>query len=361
MFMDKFMRYQMVAILSAILFGVSTPLSKILLGQIAPIPLAAFLYIGSSIGLLVFQQIDHLIRRQSKAEASLEKKDTPWLIGAIFSGGIIAPILLMSGLRITPASTASLLLNFEGVATALVAALFFSEHIGKRVWVALVLITLASIFLSWDFTNQWGFSIGAIEILCACFFWGLDNNFTRNISLKNPFSIVVIKGFSAGLFSLFLAFLLKNPIPSLKIILFAMLLGCFSYGFSLVLFVVALRNLGSARASAFFGTAPFIGATLSLILFKSVPNIMFIISLPVMIVGTILLFREEHSHKHFHEYIAHEHRHSHTDDHHNHPHMPQEVPKSGYHSHFHIHEPIEHEHPHVPDIHHRHSHLPKKK
>jgi drug/metabolite transporter (DMT)-like permease len=267
----------------------------------------------------------------------------------------------MSGLRITPASTASLLLNFEGVATALIAALFFSEYIGKRVWGALVLITSASILLSLDFTSQWGFSTGAIGIIFACFCWGIDNNFTRNISLKNPFSIVVIKGFSAGLFSLFLALLLKNPIPSLKIILFAMLLGCFSYGFSLVLFVVALRNLGSARTSAFFGTAPFIGAALAFILFKGVPNIMFIISLSVMIAGTILLLREEHSHKHFHEYIAHEHRHSHTDGHHNHPHIPQEVVESGYHSHFHIHEPMEHEHPHVPDIHHRHSHLPNKK
>lgn len=359
--MNKFMRYQIVAILSAVLFGASTPLSKILLGQIAPIPLAAFLYIGSGIGLLIFKQIDHLIRRQGEGEALLAKKDIPWLIGAIFSGGIVAPILLMSGLRITPASTASLLLNFEGVATALIAALFFSEYIGKRVWGALVLITSASILLSLDFTSQWGFSTGAIGIIFACFCWGIDNNFTRNISLKNPFSIVVIKGFSAGLFSLFLALLLKNPIPSLKIILFAMLLGCFSYGFSLVLFVVALRNLGSARTSAFFGTAPFIGAALAFILFKGVPNIMFIISLPVMIAGTILLLREEHSHKHFHEYIAHEHRHSHTDGHHNHPHIPQEVVESGYHSHFHIHEPMEHEHPHVPDIHHRHSHLPNKK
>jgi len=359
--MNKFRQYQIMAILAAILFGVSAPLSKILLGEIGPIPLAAFLYIGSGAGLLVYRKIERLTGSQREGEAPIVKKDTPWLIGAILSGGVIAPILLMSSLRITPASTASLLLNFESVATALIAALFFSEYIGKRVWIAIVLITSASILLSWDFTSQWGFSIGAVGIIFACFCWGIDNNFTRNISSKNPVSIVIIKGFSAGFFSLFLALLLKNPIPSLKIILLAMLLGFFSYGFSLVLFILAMRNLGSARTSAFFGTAPFIGAILAFILFKEIPNIMFIISLPIMMAGTIFLLREEHSHRHVHEYIAHEHRHSHKDGHHNHSHIPQEVPKGVYHSHFHIHESMEHEHSHVPDIHHRHSHSSDKK
>jgi hypothetical protein len=140
-----------------------------------------------------------------------------------------------------------------------------------------------------------------------------------------------------------------------------MLLGCLSYGFSLVLFVLALRNIGSSRTSAFFGTAPFIGAALSFILFKDTPNIMFIISLPLMIAGAVFLLREKHSHKHFHEYVAHEHMHNHRDGHHNHSHKSGEVPESGYHSHFHIHESLEHEHSHVPDIHHRHSHTPDKK
>jgi drug/metabolite transporter (DMT)-like permease len=359
--MNKFRQYQMIAILAAILFGMSAPLSKILLGEINPVMLVAFLYIGSGTGLWVYRKIECLTGSQREGEAPLVKKDVIWLIGAILSGGVIAPILLMSGLRITPASTASLLLNFESVATALIAALFFSEHIGKRVWIAILLITLASILLSWNFTGQWGFSIGAAGIIFACFCWGIDNNFTRNISLKNPVSIVIIKGFSAGFFSLFLALLLKGPIPSLEIILFAMLLGFFSYGLSLVLFVLAMRNLGSARTSALFGIAPFIGAILAFILFKEIPNIMFIISLLIMMTGTIFLLREEHGHRHVHEYIAHEHMHSHTDGHHNHSHIPQEVPEGVYHSHFHIHEPMEHEHPHVPDIHHRHSHSPDKK
>ncbi len=359
--MNKFRQYQMIAILSAVLFGVSAPLSKLLLREIDPIPLVAFLYIGSGAGLWIFQRLERLIAKQEHEEASLSKKDIPWLVGAILSGGVIAPILLMFSLRITPASTASLLLNFEGVATALIAGLFFSEYIGKRVWISILLITLASILLSWNFTGQWGLSIGAIGIIFACFCWGIDNNFTRNISSKNLFSIVIIKGFSAGFFSLFLSLLLKNSIPDLKIILLVMLLGCLSYGFSLVLFVLALRNIGSSRTSAFFGTAPFIGAALSFILFKDTPNIMFIISLPLMIAGAVFLLKEKHSHKHFHEYVAHEHMHNHRDGHHNHSHKSGEVPESGYHSHFHIHEPLEHEHSHVPDIHHRHNHSPDKK
>jgi drug/metabolite transporter (DMT)-like permease len=359
--MNKFRQYQMIAILSAVLFGVSAPLSKVLLREIDPIPLAAFLYIGSGAGLWIFQRLERLIVKREHEEASLSKKDILWLVGAILSGGVIAPILLMFSLRITPASTASLLLNFEGVATALIAGLFFSEYIGKRVWISILLITLASILLSWNFTGQWRFSIGAIGIIFAGFCWGIDNNFTRNISSKNPVSIVIIKGFSAGFFSLFLSLLLKNSIPDLKIILLSMLLGCLSYGFSLVLFVVAMRNLGSARTSAFFGTAPFIGAALSFILFKDTPNIMFIISLLLMIAGAVFLLKEKHSHKHFHEYVAHVHMHNHRDGHHNHSHKPGEVPESGYHSHFHIHESLEHEHSHMPDIHHRHNHSPHKK
>jgi drug/metabolite transporter (DMT)-like permease len=347
------------AILAAILFGISAPLAKALLGEISPILLAAFLYIGSGAGLWIFQKIGFFAVKHKSNEASLSKKDLHWLIGAILSGGVIAPILLMTGLRSTPASTASLLLNFEGIATAFIAGVFFREYIGRKIWVAIILITLGSILLSWNFGNNWGFSINALGIIVACICWGIDNNLTRNISLKNPFSIVIIKGFSAGFFSLFLAFLLKNPLPGIKIILLAMLLGCFSYGFSLVLYVVSLRNLGSSRTGAFFGTAPFIGAAVSFLLFRNTPDTAFIVSLPLMIIGAIFLLREKHSHKHFHEYIVHDHVHSHKDGHHNHKHLPGEIPVSGFHSHLHVHEPMEHEHPHAPDIHHRHEHSEK--
>lgn len=349
--------------IAAILFGASAPLAKILLGEIEPIPLASFLYLGSGLGLLVLQSIFLIKNKEAVKEASLKKADIPWLIGAIIAGGIIAPILLMINLKHTPASTASLLLNFEGVSTTIIAILFFKENIGKQIWIAIFCITFASIILSWNFSNSWGLSLGAIGIICACICWGIDNNFTRNISSKNPFIIVTIKGLAAGLFSLALSLVMNVHLPSIKTILLAMGLGFFCYGLSIVLFVFALRELGSARTSALFGTAPFVGAILSFIIFKDNPNIMFFISLPIMIIGATLLLNEKHTHVHKHEFIEHEHMHHHDhdhedkDEHHNHTHLQSQlIPTSGNHTHLHTHEFKEHDHPHSPDIHHRHIH-----
>lgn len=346
----------MMALLASILFGASAPITKILLGKIEPIPLASFLYLGSGVGLLVFQIVNLIIKKKVINEAPLKKKDFIWLVGAIITGGIIAPIILLNSLKITSASTASLLLNFEGVATTIIAIIFFKENAGKQILSAVVLITLASILLSWDFKHQWGLSIGSLGIILACFCWAIDNNFIRNISSKNPFCIVTIKGIVAGLFSLILATILKNQIPNLKIIIIAMIIGFFCYGLSIVLFVFAMRDLGSTRTSALFGTAPFIGSILSFILLGDIPNIMFFISLFIMIVGTVLLLKEEHLHNHIHELIEHEHRHNHDDGHHNHEHNDKQIIVEGYHSHVHMHNAIEHTHPHLPDIHHRHVH-----
>lgn len=355
--MDKLKVYPIAqALLAAVLFGASAPLAKILLGEIAPVPLAAFLYIGSGTGLLLYQTAKTLRRKRETSEAPLTSKDIPWLIGAIAFGGVIAPILLLWSLKITPASSAALLLNFEGITTTIIAVVFFKEGIGKKIWIAIACVTGASILLSWNFSNQWGISIGALGIVLACVCWGIDNNFTRNISAKNPFTIVMLKGLGAGSFSLVLGIMIGSPFPSISTIIKAMILGCFSYGFSIVLYVLAMRSLGSARTSVFFGTAPFIGVILAFILLKDVPNIMFIFALPLMILGTILLLKEEHFHKHLHEYLIHEHKHFHGDGHHEHKHRPEEIPKGGYHSHEHEHEKMVHEHPHAPDIHHRHAH-----
>lgn len=344
------------ALSAAILFGASSPISKILLGQIEAIPLAALLYLGSGLGLLLFQLINSAIKKQTISEAPLEKKDFKWLLGSIAFGGVIAPIILLISLKITPASTASLLLSFESVATTILAILFFKENAGKQILSAIALITLASILLSWDFKNQWGFSIGALGIIGACLCWGMDNNCTRNISAKNPFSIVTIKGIAAGSFSLLLSLILQKQLPDFKIILIAMLIGFFCYGLSIVLFVLALRDLGSTRTSALFGSSPFIGCILSFILLGDVPNVMFLIAFPIMILGTVLLLKEEHIHMHRHAAIMHEHRHTHNDGHHNHQHTDGQISTNGYHSHMHTHEALEHSHPHSPDIHHRHEH-----
>lgn len=341
------------ALLAAVLFGVSAPLSKLLLNDVEPVLLAALLYLGCGFGLLFAGMIKKKIVKQSEKEASLAKKDVPWLAGAVLSGGVAAPIILMLSLKNTPAATASLLLNFEAVATSIIAAAAFKEALGKRVWTAVALITLASIALTWDSSGSWGFSAGAAGVMLACFFWGVDNNFTRNISAKNPLTIVTVKGIVAGTVSLVIALSAGNGIPGPVIIVAALVLGFFSYGTSIVLFILSMRCLGAARASAFFGSAPFVGALVSLLLFIEWPGVNFIISIPIMIAGAFLILKEKHSHAHRHEGVAHEHRHSHDDGHHTHTH---EGGQPGEHSHLHVHEEIVHTHPHTPDTFHRHTH-----
>ncbi len=341
------------AILAAALFGASVPISKLLLGKIDPIPMASFLYLGSGIGLFFFRSFQG--KKHNSYEAKVTKSDVLWIIGAILAGGILAPIVLMFSLKNAPASTASLLLNFEGVATTVIAVVAFKEAVGERIWSAVILITMASILLSWDSLGQWGLSIGAVGVISACVLWGIDNNFIRNVSAKDPLSIVMIKGLSAGTFSLILSLVLGYSFPSIGFALRAMILGCFSYGLSIVLFIRAMRELGSTRTSALFGTAPFVGTILSVIIFKESLNSLFFLSIPIMIIGTVLLLKEEHGHLHEHKPFVHEHKHSH-DSHHTHPHPKEELPKGGYHSHEHGQEPIVHEHPHTPDIHHRHVH-----
>jgi drug/metabolite transporter (DMT)-like permease len=346
------------AILAAVLFGASAPLSKLLLGEVQPVPLAAFLYLGSGMGaflMLLFQGVRNKGRR---VEARLSRGDIPWLGGALLAGGIGAPIILLLGLERTPASTASLLLNFEGVATTLIAITFFKESIDRRIAWAIGLVTLASIVLTWTGGN-WGFSLGALGIIGACFLWGLDNNFTRHISAKNPLVIVGIKGLGAGTFSLVLCMLIRQQLPTAAIAILAMLLGSISYGISIQLFIVALRSLGAARTSTLFGIAPFVGVILSLVLLREKPQILFWAALPVMAAGAWLMLTEKHAHYHIHEALVHDHRHSHPDQHHMHD--PQEGPVlvNGSHSHEHKHERFEHEHDHAPDLHHRHEHETK--
>lgn len=343
------------AIAAATLFGVSAPISKLLLGEIAPVSMAALLYLGSGIGLFLWRYLQKADQRYSN-EARILNSDLPWIIGAILAGGIAAPIVLMFSLENASASTASLLLNFEGVATTIIAGFVFKENIGKRIWSAVLLITIASILLSWDTSGQWGFSLSSLGVLVACVLWGIDNNFTRNVSAKDPLSIVTIKGLSSGAFSLVLALIIGRPFPHLFYVVGAMILGCLSYGFSIVLFIRAMRELGSARTSALFGIAPFLGAILSVFLFRETQGIQFIISLPVMIFGAVLLLKEGHTHLHRHTEYEHEHRHCHDDLHHAHFFQSNKLPKSGYHSHIHQHETTEHRHPHTPDIHHRHIH-----
>jgi drug/metabolite transporter (DMT)-like permease len=344
------------ALIAALLFGASAPLAKLLLGEVEPIPLAAFLYLGSGLGLLGVKVYQHFTQRSTEREAQIKRADLTWLAGAILAGGVAAPITLLFSLQKTPAATASLLLNFEGVATTLIAALLFKESISRRAGWAIALISLSGIFLSINLNASWGFSLGAVGILAACFLWGLDNNLTRNISAKDPLMIVTLKGLGAGSFSLAMAFVLGNQLPAPGIILGAMLLGSLSYGLSIVLFIHAMRGLGAARTSALFGTAPLAGMLLSFLLFRELPGWLFLVAFPIMVVGTIVLVSEEHEHHHIHNLTVHEHAHVHTDGHHNHDHNGEKIEK---HSHIHDHAELDHSHDHMPDLHHRHNHSSK--
>jgi drug/metabolite transporter (DMT)-like permease len=341
------------ALLAALLFGASAPFSKLLLGDIQPLPLASLLYLGCGLGVLLFKLVQLPFRKSIQKEAPLVKKDIPWLIGIVLTGGVAAPVILMYSLQATPASTASLLLNFEAVATALIAALLFREALGKRIWIAIALITAACIILTWSNAGKWGFSPGMLGIICACLLWGMDNNLTRAVSSKDPLIITIIKGFGAGLVSLMLTFITGGSFPSLLNMGYALLLGAASYGISIVLFILSMRSMGAARTSAFFGTAPFIGALISVLLFGEAPALQFYLSLPLLMIGAVLILGEKHGHLHMHTSLQHDHMHTHDDYHHGHAH-PDGF--SGQHAHPHCHENIEHAHPHLPDIHHRHIH-----
>jgi drug/metabolite transporter (DMT)-like permease len=348
------------AVLAAALFGLSAPAAKILLMDIGPVTLAALFYLGSGIGLFVYMWFVRLSGRDRHTmEASLTRSDIPSIVGIVLFGGILAPMVLMISLQHTPSATASLLLNFEPVATTILAVLFFHEAVDKRIVWALGLITVSCIILSYDPTAAWGFSIAALGILLTCIFWSLDNNISRNVAAKDPIHVVTIKGVIAGIVMAVIAYTLGEASPPPSIAVIAMCVGFFSYGgVTSVFFLWALRGIGTARAGSILALSPFFGVVIALFIFSDPLGPAFFIALPVMAVGAYLLMTEHHSHAHFHPEVFHEHRHSHDDLHHDHVHMGFEPPLSGSgeHSHPHQHEELTHDHPHKPDIHHRHEH-----
>lgn len=349
-------RYALFALLAAALFGASTPLAKLLVGTMPVLMLAALLYLGSGVGLLAIHMLRRILPGAGAAlarEAPLSRRDYPWLAGAVLTGGIAAPILLLWGLRDTEASSAALLLNLEGVLTTLVAALLFREAVGGRVWLCALLMLAAGLLLAYDPLVPIGLSPQALAVAGACFLWALDNNLTRRIAASDPMQIAMIKGLAAGGAALSLSFASGAALPAEPALAGAMLLGLFSYGISLVLFVYALRHLGSARASAQFSTAPFLGSGLSVLMLREAPSAGFLTALALMLLATYLVLSERHEHEHIHEPLVHSHLHCH-DVHHQHVHDGSEGPEP--HNHPHCHEPLTHSHPHLPDLHHRHKH-----
>jgi drug/metabolite transporter (DMT)-like permease len=343
------------ALLAALLFGASTPLSKILVGQIAPVALAGLLYMGSGLGLLAWFIMRAVMARHDRSPAArLTAPDLPWLGGAILAGGIAGPVLLMIGLTLTPASSASLLLNMEGVLTALLAWFVFRENFDRRIFIGMGLIVIAGILLSWEQKPALGVPWGALAIVAACLCWAVDNNLTRKVSASDAVQIAGLKGLIAGSVNLAIALALGLPMPEMSLALMAGVVGFCGYGLSLVLFVLALRHLGTARTGAYFSVAPFAGAAISLVTLGEIPGLVFWIAAALMGAGIWLHLSETHAHEHRHDPTLHAHEHSH-DAHHQHTHDFAWDGKQP-HSHQHVHTPIVHTHPHYPDIHHRHRH-----
>ena len=286
------------AILAAALYAISSPISKLLLEEIPPTLMASFLYLGAGLGMFIVDFISHK-KYKEKTEARLTKQELPFTIGMVVLD-IAAPIFLMVGLTTTSAANASLLNNFEIVATSLIALVIFKEHISKRLWVAIFLITVSSIVLSVEDISSFSFSFGSILVLLACVCWGLENNCTRKLSVKDPLEIVVIKGFGSGIGSLLVGFILGEQTNNITYVIVALILGFFAYGLSIFFYIYAQRYLGAAKTSAYYAISPFIGAGLSLIIFREIPTTSFVIALIIMIIGMFFASTEEHDHSQAH-------------------------------------------------------------
>jgi drug/metabolite transporter (DMT)-like permease len=333
---------------AALLFGAGTPLAKLLLGPISPWLLAGTLYLGSGVGLALVL----LVRRRPRAR--VEREDVPWLAGAIALGGAAGPVLLMWGLARMPASAASLLLNAEGVLTALIAWFVFKENFDRRIALGMALIVAGAVTLSWPQDARFEAAMPALAIVAACLAWALDNNLTRKVALADATTIAMLKGLAAGTVNVALALLAGASPPSVSSAGAAALVGFLSYGVSLVLFVRALGDLGTARTGAYFSTAPFAGAILSVLLLQEPVTGSLVFAALLMGAGVWLHLTEHHAHAHSHEPLDHEHTHEH-DEHHRHEHATPVAP-GARHSHMHHHEGRTHSHEHFPDAHHRHGH-----
>jgi Permeases of the drug/metabolite transporter (DMT) superfamily len=331
---------------AAILFGASTPFAKLLLAELDPWLLAGVLYLGAGLGLGVL----HLAGRSGHSR--LGPGEWPWLAGAIVAGGVAGPVLLMYGLAGTSASTSSLLLNAEGVFTALLAWMVFKENADRRIVLGMLAIVAGAVVLSWP-GGAVETSMPALAVLGACLCWALDNNLTRKVSLSDPIRLAAIKGVTAGATNVVLAWVMGASLPSPATLGIAATLGFLGYGLSLAAFVVGLRELGTARTGAYFSTAPFVGAAIAVAVLGDPLTAQFGVAAALMGAGVWLHLTERHEHEHGHEAQEHEHAHEH-DEHHHHRH-DGDAP-FGAHVHRHRHEPVTHRHPHFPDSHHRHGH-----
>lgn len=344
----------LLALGSATLFGLSTPAAKPLLGTVDPWLAAGLLYSGAGIGLAAMRLLQKVTHERA-LEAPLRRADLPWLAAIIFAGGILAPVLLMFGLAWSDAASTSLLLNLESVATLCMAWLVFREHVGRRLLLGAFSIIAGAVVLSWRGGNA-GINADAILVALACVAWGIDNNLTRKLSFADPTQIAMIKGLSAGAVNLSLSLATGAHLPGLAVVILMCLVGFVGYGISLVLFVAALRHLGTARTGAYFSFAPFVGAVAGVGFLHEEPGWTLLAAGCLMALGLYLHLVERHDHEHVHEPFEHEHGHVH-DEHHRHWHPAVQAQAAELrHAHRHRHAPLVHRHRHYPDLHHRHPH-----
>ena len=329
------------ALLAAVFYAVNVPVSKVLLMNVGPTTMAALLYLGAGIGIGIVSLINKKDREKSER---LSKKDLPFVIGMIVLD-IAAPIFLMLGISYGTSANASLLGNFEIVATTVIALFIFKEAVTKRLWLAIALITLSSILLSFEGVGSFQFSYGSLFVLLATICWGFENNCTRNISSKSTYEIVVLKGIFSGLGSLVIALIKQETMPGLIYIATALLLGFVAYGLSIFFYVRAQNVLGASKTSAYYAVAPFVGAFLSFVFLREQLSWMYIVALIVMIAGSVLVVADtlirHHAHQHQHTFththggtththtVTHSHDHNHyvTDDKHGHRHTQKELEK----------------------------------
>jgi drug/metabolite transporter (DMT)-like permease len=338
---------------SAALFGVSTPLAKLLVGSAPPLWLAALLYLGAGVGLLAVLVVRRLAR-PGHPLALPSGKDWRWFGGAIALGGIAGPVALMYGLTTTGGAAASLLLNLEAVLTALLAWFLFRENFDRRIALGMLAIVGGAVMLSLPSGEGRTSFLGPLLVMVACLCWALDNNLTRKASASDAVVLASLKGLVAGAVNGGLALALGIAAPPLPSVAGAAVVGFLGYGVSLVLFILALRHLGTARAGAYFSVAPFFGALLAVLLGQDELTLTLAGAASLMALGVWMHVSEHHAHEHHHEVLLHAHVHSH-DDHHQHDHaagLTDDEP----HTHEHRHGPLIHSHPHYPDIHHRHDH-----
>ncbi|MDB5871783.1 MAG: EamA family transporter [Ramlibacter sp.] len=336
---------------AALLFGAGTPLAKLLLEHASPWLLAALLYLGSGLGLCALRLL------RGSPWVRLPAGQAKWLAAAVLAGGVCGPVMLMLGLVDMAASSASLLLNAEAVFTALLAWFIFKENFDRRVALGMLAIVAGGVVLAWPGQLDWPGWRPALLVAGACLTWGIDNNLTRKVSLADASWIAMVKGLAAGTTNLVIALSLGATWPGASVVLAAALVGFASYGASLALFVVGLRELGTARTGAYFSVAPFFGAVLAIGVLGEPLTVPLALAGAFMAAGVALHLAERHQHRHEHEPMehAHEHLHGAGDPHHDHVHEPP-VPDGTRHSHTHRHEPVVHSHAHFPDAHHRHRH-----